>query len=83
VVAEAIAAGKVVICEKYLARTFGEACITVEADEIDRTIGEYLDQPAKYVDQVTRSQNYIRRFTRENFELNWSALLDGGGVPCV
>jgi hypothetical protein len=83
VVAEAIAAGKVVICEKYLARTFGKACITVEPDEIDRTIGEYLDQPAKYVDQVTRSQNYIRRFTREKFESNWSALLDGGGVPCV
>lgn len=83
VVAEAIAAGKVVICEKYLARTFGEACVTVNADEIDRTICEYLDRPARYVDQVIRSQNYIRRFTRENFESNWSTLLDGGGVPCV
>lgn len=82
-VAEAIAAGKVVICEKYLARTFGEACITVNADEIDRTISEYLDQPARYIDQVIRSQNYIRRFARENFESNWSTLLDGGSVPCV
>lgn len=83
VVAEAVAAGKVVICEKYLARTFGEACIAIDVDEIDRTVSEYLDQPTKYIDQVIRSQNVIRSFSRETFESNWSPLLEGGDVACA
>lgn len=82
VVAEAIAAGKLVICEKYLAQTFGDACLTLDVDDIDDAIGEFLDRPERYVDQVARSQNHIARFARGNFEADWSAVLDGASVPC-
>jgi hypothetical protein len=83
VLAEAIAAGKVVICERYLAETFGEACVAIDVDEIDDTVNEFLDRPISYVDHVTAAQNYIGKFARSKFEDDWSGVLDGDSVSCV
>jgi len=60
-IAEAIAAGKLVITHPYLEQTFGKGCVYATPAEVDRIIAFYLDRPAEYVAKVGRAQRDLAR----------------------
>lgn len=82
VVAEAIAAGKLVIGDKNLAETFGSACVTIDVKDLDSTIAGFIDRPQKYVDHVKNAQEFLLKYNRKQFELIWAPVLGGGKIAC-
>jgi hypothetical protein len=59
VLAEAIAAGKLVVSDAETASIFGDAVIACQPHEVDGLIADYVAQPGRYVDQVNRAQNAL------------------------
>lgn len=62
VLAEGIAAGKIVISDPQTAATFDGAVIGAAPEEVDRIIADYIADPARYVADVTRAQASLSRF---------------------
>lgn len=67
VLAEAIAAGKVVITDAALTATFGEAVLVPGAEGIDPLIARLIADPDTYARQVRLAQQSLARFGRDNF----------------
>jgi hypothetical protein len=69
VVAEAIAAGKVVITDPATATSFGDAVIACDGagDDVDRIIAELVAAPARYAEIVARAQEGLTAFRPEAF----------------
>jgi hypothetical protein len=69
VVAEAIAAGKVVITDPATATSFGDAVIACDGDgdDVDRIIAELVAAPGRYAEIVARAQAALARFRPEAF----------------
>jgi len=71
VVAEAIAAGKVVITDPATATSFGDAVIACDGDgdgdDVDRIIAELVAAPARYAEIVARAQAGLARFRPKAF----------------
>lgn len=73
VIAEAIAAGKVVITDPGTAEIFGGAVIASEGADVDEIISEMLNFPDRYQNFVRQAQGVLTRFGSDAFA---SHLLD-------
>ena len=67
VIAEAIAAGKLVLTDPATAEAFGPAVVPTEVDEVDATIARFLAAPSRYVAFVEAAQDWLARFRPEAF----------------
>ncbi|MEO0654157.1 MAG: hypothetical protein AAFY77_04750 [Pseudomonadota bacterium] len=67
VLAEGIAAGKLVISDPQTAATFHGAVVEATPDQVDGIIAGYLREPARYVADVTRAQKALGRFAPTSF----------------
>jgi hypothetical protein len=76
VIAEAIAAGKVVITDPGTAEAFGEAVVGCELHEIDDVIAGFIREPGRYRDFVLKAQAALKRFGPEAFRAHLLANLD-------
>ena len=57
VIAEAIAAGKLVITDEETAEPFGPGVVAATSKEVDRVIATHLNEPARYAAAVRRAQS--------------------------
>lgn len=67
VIAEAIAAGKVVITDCGTAATFGAAVIGSDGSDIDDIITNFIEHPAEYENFVAKAQESLVRFQPATF----------------
>lgn len=75
VIAEAIAAGKVVITSPETAANFGDGVISARPEMVDGIIADLIADPARYQDHVARAQNGLLRFGAEAFRTQIAALI--------
>lgn len=68
VIAEAIAAGKIVITDTETASTFMGAAIGAAPEDVDRIIASYISQPERYCADVVSAQDKLDLFSAEAFE---------------
>lgn len=76
VLAEALAAGKVVISDPDTASTFGDGVIGVGPDDVDAVIARHLETPRLYRQQVEGGHAAVSRFSAEAFSAMFSAVCD-------
>jgi hypothetical protein len=80
VIAEAIAAGKVVITDPATASTFGEAVVADPenglGDNLDRVVAAFIAEPERYQRFVRAAQAGLARFRPESFARRFLARLD-------
>lgn len=62
VLAEAIAAGKVVITDPGTAAIFGDAVVASEGQDIDAIIASFVQHPERYASFVRNAQSILTRF---------------------
>lgn len=74
VLAESLAAGKVVISDPDTAATFGGGVIGARPDEVDAIVSRHVGQPALYAGQVERGQKALERFSASRFADMFGAL---------
>lgn len=67
VVAEAIAAGKVVITDPGTASNFGEVAVVAEPANVSAEIARFINNPATYAKQVTKAQKSLQKFSKSAF----------------
>ncbi len=67
VLAEGIAAGKVVITDPDTASIFGDAVIAARPAEVDAIVAAFVADPARYAAQVARAQARLADFSAESF----------------
>ncbi|MCG7519806.1 glycosyltransferase [Ruegeria sp. Ofav3-42] len=75
VVAEALAAGKVVLANPDTGATFGDAVLTCRPADVDAIISDLIDHPHRYHEQVSRAQSALDRFSAGNFRAMLSSIL--------
>jgi hypothetical protein len=75
VLAEAVAAGKVVITDPETARTFGRAVVASDGTDVDRIVAEFVAAPDRYVRFVTAAQDSLAAFSAEAFRHSIGAFL--------
>lgn len=78
VLAEGIAAGKVVISDPATAAAFGGAVIAARPDEVDAIIAAFVAEPARYVAHVRAAQATLERFSSDAFRSRFATAL---GLP--
>ena len=82
VVAEAIAAGKVVITDPVTATSFSEAVVVSDGSDVDRIVTELVGAPERYGDLVRRAQSRLAHFAPHAFVARvLPHLALGGAVP--
>lgn len=81
-VAEAIAAGKLVITDPATAASFGSAVIASDGSDIDAIIAAHIAAPARYVAFVRAAQASLNRFAPQAFRERVLPFLDRAGPPC-
>ncbi|RMA42341.1 hypothetical protein D9R08_09545 [Rhodophyticola porphyridii] len=81
VIAEAIAAGKVVICDRATGSSFPGAVLTASPKQVDQLIFEMINNPEKYVKQVKRAQGVLANFSSRRFIDLFSSTLQGAKKP--
>ena len=67
VLAEATAAGKLVISDPGTAAVFGGGVIAARPDEVDDIIRRHIERPQDYVAQVRRAQKKLGAFAPSSF----------------
>lgn len=67
VLAEAVAAGKVVLSDRENAQALGNAVIGCDADEVDAIIAGLVKAPVRYVEQVKAAQATLAAYSPGNF----------------
>ena len=75
VLAEAVAAGKVVISDAETAATFGGAVIQGTPATVDSIIQRFIDQPRLYRDHVLAAQGKLDRFSAAAFREHFLEIL--------
>ena len=75
VIAEALAAGKVVITCEGTAATFGDGVIAATPQDVDAIVARLVADPAAYATQVERGQKALRAFSSEAFVARFHALI--------
>lgn len=68
VMAEAVAAGKIVISDTQTARIFGGAVLSATPDQVDSIINGYLNDPARYAKDVRAAQRKLKAFSPDAFK---------------
>lgn len=67
VIAEAIAAGKVVISDPDTAASFGAGVVSGNPISVSEIIQVFLENPTAYVDQVRKAQSVLAQYSGKNF----------------
>lgn len=67
VIAEAIAAGKVVITDPGTAEAFGDAVVASQGEDVDEIVAGFIAEPGRYGDFVRAAQASLERFRPEVF----------------
>ncbi|SPH23321.1 hypothetical protein DEA8626_02385 [Defluviimonas aquaemixtae] len=80
VLAEGIAAGKVVISDRETAAGFDGAVIGAEPEEVDGIIRLFIAEPERYISHVRSAQTVLSRFSPEAFRDRFLRLT-GLGAP--
>lgn len=75
VIAEAIAAGKVVITDEQTATAFEGAAVGAPANEVSGIISEYLADPDRYAADVKQSQAALAQYSATMFQKMFSTVL--------
>jgi hypothetical protein len=75
VLAEGIAAGKIVISDPETASNFGDSVIPAEPHEVNGLIEGFIAQPKTYVDFVHKAQQSLRRFSDVSFRNSIGTIL--------
>ena len=81
VIAEALAAGKVVITDPETARTFGSGVISAQPDEVDNIILRLCADPAAYRAQVERGQKTLLDFGQDAWTARIHRIFDILATP--
>jgi len=81
VIAEAMAAGKVVITSAATGATFSDGVVTAMPHEVDRIIAGFIDDPDSYVAQVQRGQAVLADFGVSAFQQRFATLIDKTAPP--
>jgi hypothetical protein len=76
VLAEATAAGKLVISDPGTAAVFGGGVIAARPDEVDEIIRRHIERPQDYVAQVRRAQEKLGAFAPSAFLKAQSEIFD-------
>lgn len=76
VLAEALAAGKVVISDPDTAATFGGGVIAAHPADVDAIVARHVAEPALYRAQVAAGQTALARYSAERFAGMFAARLD-------
>lgn len=63
VLAEAIAAGKLVVTDPGTAEPFGDGVLGIDDGDVDRAIAEHLASPDLYAERVRAAQAGLKRFS--------------------
>jgi hypothetical protein len=75
VLAEAIAAGKVVITDPGTAETFGEAVVASDGCDVDSIVAGFIADPDRYRCFVVAAQERLADFSADKFRRNVTAYL--------
>jgi hypothetical protein len=67
VLAEGIAAGKVVLTDPETAAIFGDAAVTATPEDVGAIIADFVAAPDRYAAQVRKAQARLALFSAENF----------------
>jgi hypothetical protein len=67
VLAEGIAAGKLVISDAQTAKIFGGAVLSATPAEVDGLVAGFIADPQSYTDHVTRAQETLAQFSPDAF----------------
>lgn len=74
VLAEGIAAGKVVITDPGTAATFGDAVISAQPEDVDDIIATFLANPPSYTAHVHKAQAKLAEFSPDAFKTRFAEL---------
>lgn len=66
-IAEATAAGKLVITDPGTAQNFGGAVVASDGEDVDEIIAGFVAEPGRYGASVRRAQQQLERFSHEAF----------------
>lgn len=75
VMAEAVAAGKIVISDPETSRIFGGAVRGAAPEEVEQIIQDYIKSPDLYQADVRTAQEKLERFSPRSFEKQIGAIL--------
>ena len=75
VLAEAMAAGKVVITDPETARIFGDGAVAAQPEEVDAIVERLVASPADYRRQALRGQAALQDFTPDQWSLRVQRIL--------
>ncbi|MFD0981442.1 hypothetical protein [Tropicimonas aquimaris] len=75
VIAEALAAGKVVLTDAETGATFGDAVVACQPAEVDAVIAEFLARPELYAEQVRRAGPVLEAMSESAFRARMVSLL--------
>ncbi|SNT12193.1 glycosyltransferase [Tropicimonas sediminicola] len=75
VIAEALAAGKVVLTDPETGATFGDAVVTCQPAEVDAVIAGFLARPEQYGEQVARAGAVLAGLSEAAFRRRLVGLL--------
>lgn len=67
VLAEGIAAGKVVVADPDTAQVFGDGVIPARPAEVADVIARHIEAPTRYAEQVARGRTMLARFSADRF----------------
>ncbi len=76
ILAEGIAAGKVVISDPQTASVFQGAVIGTTPGDVDSIIKKFVANPDQYRDQVKKGQDVLKIFSPEKFQLMLKSISD-------
>lgn len=82
VIAEAIAAGKVVLSDPETAASFGEGVVCATPTSVSRTIHQFIHEPNTYIDQVRKAQAVLEQYSSEHFIQRYSNALTTSEWTC-
>ncbi len=75
VIAESIAAGKIVITDPGTASVFSGATVPAAPQDVDDIVRMFVAEPRRYVDFVTLAQGKLAEFSESSFQLRFSEYL--------
>lgn len=73
VIAEAIAAGKLVITDRDTAQSFGKGVIGAKPADVDAVVAHHLAAPPRYQDRVRRAQSDLAAYSAARFGTMFTA----------
>lgn len=76
VIAEAIAAGKMVITDAEIAQTFSGCALGASPAKVDQIIAGFLEKPETYYEQVIAAQKQLKQFSADAFRSQFESIIN-------